>query len=160
VLDVEDPVPGGYRLEISSPGIDRPLVRGSDFVRALGHEAKIEMVVPVGGRKRFRGLLEALEGDGAETQIRLRRTDAKPDETAEVSLKLADMAEARLVLTESLIRAALRAAKQAETDGAADEDAAPKRGPGRFAKGKDKPKEKPVKTAKPGKTSKAKKTSS
>ncbi len=138
VLDVEDPIPGGYRLEISSPGIDRPLVRASDFLRALGHEAKIEMAAPVGGRKRFRGLIEGLEGEGAETQAKLRRTDAKPDENPEVTLRLADMAEAKLILTEELIRAALRAAKHAETEGA-EADAAPRRGPGRFAGPKRKP---------------------
>ncbi|MDR3408804.1 MAG: ribosome maturation factor RimP [Methylovirgula sp.] len=138
VLDVEDPIPGGYRLEISSPGIDRPLVRASDFLRALGHEAKIEMVAPVGSRKRFRGLIESLEGEGAEMQAKLRRTDAKPDENPEVTLRLADMAEAKLILTEELIRAALRAAKHAETEGV-EVDAAPRRGPGRFAGPKRKP---------------------
>ena len=61
LFDVEEPVAGAYRLEISSPGIDRPLVRVSDFRRALGHEARIEMAVPVDGRKRFRGVLEAVE---------------------------------------------------------------------------------------------------
>ena len=61
LFDVEEPVHGAYRLEISSPGIDRPLTRVSDFRRALGHEAKIEMAVPVDGRKRFRGMLEAVE---------------------------------------------------------------------------------------------------
>jgi ribosome maturation factor RimP len=151
VLDVEDPIPGGYRLEISSPGLDRPLVRASDFVRALGHEAKIEMATPVGGRKRFRGLLEGLEGEGEAAEIRLRRIDAKPDENPEVALKLAEMAEAKLMLTEDLIRAALRTAKQAEANGAAAEEAPPRRGPGRFAQPKSKP---------AAKTSKAKKTKS
>jgi ribosome maturation factor RimP len=135
-LDVEDPIPGGYRLEISSPGLDRPLVRISDFAHALGHEAKIEMAAPVNGRKRFRGLLESLEAAG--TQIKLHRTDAKPDENPDVLLNLAEIAEAKLVLTEALIRAALRAAKQAEA-GAAGEDDAPRRGPGRFARPKAAP---------------------
>ncbi len=153
VLDVEDPIPDGYRLEISSPGLDRPLVRVSDFVRARGHEAKIEMAVPVGSRKRFRGLIESLEGDGEATQVKLRRTDAKPDEEPEVMLKLADIAEAKLMLTEDLIRASLRAAKQAEADSASAEEA-PRRGPGRFAKPKD-PKPAPAE-----KTPKAKKTKS
>ena len=132
VLDVEDPVPGGYRLEISSPGIDRPLVRVSDFARALGHEAKIEMSVPVGGRKRFRGLLESLEA--ADAQIKLRRTDAKPDENPEAVLNLAEIADAKLVLTEELIRAALRAAKHSEATEASAQDVAPRRGPGRFGR--------------------------
>ncbi|HLH50975.1 MAG TPA: ribosome maturation factor RimP, partial [Roseiarcus sp.] len=64
VLDVEDPIAQAYRLEISSPGIDRPLVRLSDFERAIGHEAKIEMARPVDGRKRFRGVVEKVEGGG------------------------------------------------------------------------------------------------
>ena len=151
VLDVEDPIPDGYRLEISSPGLDRPLVRVSDFLRALGHEAKIEMAVPVGNRKRFRGLIESLEGEGEAAQVKLRRTDAKPDEETEVVLKLADIAEAKLMLTEDLIRASLRAAKKAEAENASAEEA-PRRGPGRFAKTKE--------AAPAEKTPKAKKTKS
>lgn len=141
VLDVEDPIPGGYRLEVSSPGLDRPLVRASDFRRALGHEAKIEMAVSVSGRKRFRGLIEGLDGEGAQTRLKLRRTDAKPDEDPEALLQLADLAEAKLVLTEELIRTALRAAKQAETQ--AETEEAPRRGPGRFAKPKPESKSQP-----------------
>ena len=60
-LDNEDPITSAYRLEVSSPGIDRPLVRVSDFRRAIGNEARIEMAVPVGGRKRFRGVIEAVD---------------------------------------------------------------------------------------------------
>ena len=69
VLDVEDPIEREYRLEMSSPGIDRPLVRRSDFERYAGHEVKIEMAVALEGRKRFRGILLGVEGDAA----RLRR---------------------------------------------------------------------------------------
>ncbi len=149
VLDVEDPVKQAYRLEISSPGIDRPLVRISDFGRALGLEARIEMNHGVGedGRKRFRGLIGAVGGEGPAAHIRLTRTDAKPGESEEVLLPLRDIGEARLVLTEDLIRAALKAAKSAEAAEAAnendrpDEEASsavpglPRRGPGRFARG-------------------------
>lgn len=140
VLDVEDPVPSGYRLEISSPGIDRPLVRMSDFERARGHEVRIEMAATIDGRKRFRGIIEALEGEGREARVNLRRTDAKPEEPATVSLKLADIAEAKLFLTDNLIREALRAAKAAAKG--SDEDMpepAPRRGPGRFAGSGPKP---------------------
>ena len=63
VLDVADPIETAYRLEISSPGIDRPLVRRSDFERYAGHVAKIEMNVPVDGRRRFRGVLLGIDGD-------------------------------------------------------------------------------------------------
>jgi ribosome maturation factor RimP len=142
VLDIEDPVKQAYRLEISSPGIDRPLVRASDFARALGHEARVEMAVAVEGRKRFRGLLEAVEGIGREACVKMRRLDAKPDEAVDILLRLADIGEAKLVLTDDLIRATLRAAKQAHLDEANDApDTAqspdtgvpPRRGPGRFA---------------------------
>src|SRR6476660_1557228 len=73
VLDVADPIERAYRLEISSPGLDRPLVRKSDFERYAGHLARIEMEIPVEGRKRFRGLLLGTQGDMA----RLRRDDAE-----------------------------------------------------------------------------------
>src|ERR1051325_9786916 len=93
-LDVEDPIRGGYRLELSSPGIDRPLVRRSDFERNVGHEAKIEMTTMIDGRKRFRGEIVGAEGDAAF--IRLR--DAA-DQVAR--LPIAEMAEAKLVLTDA-----------------------------------------------------------
>lgn len=109
VLDVEDPITGAYRLEMSSPGIDRPLVRLTDFARWAGHEVKVEMSVPVNGRKRYRGLLLGLAGDLA----RVKRADAREDEPEVVELPVADMSEARLVLTDALITDALRRAKAA-----------------------------------------------
>jgi len=108
VFDAEDPIDREYRLEISSPGIDRPLVRASDFARHAGHEAKIEMAVAQDGRKRFRGILLGTQGDSA----RLRRKDAAEGETADVVLPIADMAEARLVLTDELVRESLRRGKE------------------------------------------------
>lgn len=108
-LDVEDPVPSGYRLELSSPGIDRPLVRMSDFERARGHEAKVEMAVPVDGRKRFRGEIEGAEGTNA-----LLRVAGAEGETQTVRLPVGDMAEARLVLTDALIAESLKRGKDAE----------------------------------------------
>ncbi|MDQ0503677.1 ribosome maturation factor RimP [Xanthobacter agilis] len=116
VLDVEDPVAGAYRLELSSPGIDRPLVRRSDFERWAGHEVKVEMSVPVNSRKRFRGFLVGVEGDAAV----VRRDDARPDEEATVQLPMADIHDAKLMLTDALITEALRAAKAAGQ--ALDED--------------------------------------
>jgi ribosome maturation factor RimP len=107
VFDVEDPIDREYRLELSSPGIDRPLVRRSDFVRYAGHEAKIEMEVPLGTQKRFRGIVLGVEGDAA----RLRPRDAE-SEAAGVLLPIADMAEARLVLTDALVTESLRRGKQ------------------------------------------------
>lgn len=110
VLDLEDPVDRAYHLEISSPGIDRPLVRPSDFDRWSGHEAKVETALPVEGRKRFRALLRGIEGD----TIRIERLDAKPDEVVDVAVPLADITEARLVLTDELIRETLRRDKRGE----------------------------------------------
>ncbi|MDR4308196.1 ribosome maturation factor RimP [Chelatococcus sambhunathii] len=115
VLDVEDPIDRAYNLEMSSPGIDRPLVRVSDFARWAGHLAKVEMEVPVDGRKRFKGVLEGVEGELAL----LRRDDPSKDENPRVKLPIADVAEARLILTDELIREALRRAKAA---GRAPED--------------------------------------
>jgi ribosome maturation factor RimP len=112
VFDVEDPIDREYRLEISSPGIDRPLVRRSDFERHAGHEAKIEMEIAQDGRKRFRGILTGVEGDAA----RVRRKDAAEGEAADVLLPIADMAEARLVLTDELIRESLRRGKSQARD--------------------------------------------
>jgi ribosome maturation factor RimP len=109
ILDVEDPIPEAYSLEISSPGIDRPMVRLGDFARWADYTAKIEMAVPVGGRKRFKGKLLGVEGRDA----RLQRDDAATDEESVVLLPVADMAEARLVLTDELIREALRREKKA-----------------------------------------------
>jgi len=107
VFDIEDPIEREYRLEISSPGIDRPLVRRSDFVRNAGHEVKIEMEVALDGRKRFRGVLFGVEGDA----VRLRRKDAAQGEVVDVLLAMADMADARMVLTDALIRESLRRGK-------------------------------------------------
>jgi ribosome maturation factor RimP len=128
VLDVADPVDRAYRLEISSPGIDRPLVRRSDFEKHAGHLAKIEMNVPADGRKRFRGILLGVEGDAA----RIRLEDAKAAKTAdktEFLLPIEDMAEAKLVLTDELIAEALRKGKAAEREarGEAEPEATPKR---------------------------------
>jgi ribosome maturation factor RimP len=109
VLDAADPIEGAYRLEISSPGIDRPLVRRSDFDRYAGHIAQVEMTAPVDGRRRFRGELGGTDGD----RVRLRRNDAATG-PAEVLLRIDDMMEARLVLTDALIAEALRRSKHGE----------------------------------------------
>ena len=110
VLDANDPVDRAYRLEISSPGIDRPLVRQSDFVRYANNFVKIEMAVAVDGRKRFRGQLLGAEGNVA----RIRRDDDAAGETADIMLPIEEMAEAKLVLTDALIAESLRRGKQAE----------------------------------------------
>ena len=112
VLDVSDPIDRAYRLEVSSPGMDRPLVRRSDFERFAGHELKVEMAVAISGRKRFRGLLLGVEGEAA----RIRRSDAAPGEDNEVVLPIEDMSEAKLVLTDALIAESLRRGKAAERE--------------------------------------------
>ena len=115
VFDVEEPMAQAYRLEISSPGIDRPLVRELDFARAIGHEARVEMAVAVNGRKRFRGQLAAVAPgpDGPAARMALIADDGSK---SEVELPIPAMAEARLVLTDDLIRAALRREKAALKD--------------------------------------------
>ena len=104
VLDVADPIERAYRLEISSPGIDRPLVRKSDFERYTGHVAKIETSMPIQGRKRFRGVLAGTEGETA----RIRRDDAAEGEETEIMIPIEEMSEAKLVLTDELVTEALR----------------------------------------------------
>jgi len=111
VFDLEDPVSQAYRLEVSSPGIDRPLVRVSDFTRAIGHEARIEMAAPVGTRKRFRGIIDSVEAGAATLRL---PADEGAAEGALFALPIRDMAEARLVMTEELIRATLRREKAAK----------------------------------------------
>ena len=109
VLDIADPIDRAYRLEISSPGIDRPLVRRSDFERFSGHLVKIEMAIPHDGRKRFRGTLAGVEGE----QVKLHRDDARPNENADVMLVMEDISDARLVLTDELIAESMRRGKAA-----------------------------------------------
>jgi len=111
VLDVAEPIERAYRLEISSPGIDRPLVRRSDFERHAGHTVKIEMAVGVAGQRRFRGLIVGVEGEGARI-----RTDNSTGEVNEVLLPITDMADARLVLDEALVAESLRRGKAAERE--------------------------------------------
>src|SRR5258708_8153748 len=112
VLDIADPIERAYRLEVSSPGIDRPLVRRSDFERYAGHLVKIEMAVAHQGRKRFRGILDGVEGDA----VRLQRDDAKATEETCVLLTMEDIAEARLMLTDELIAESMRRGKASDRE--------------------------------------------
>jgi ribosome maturation factor RimP len=113
VLDVSDPIEGAYRLEISSPGIDRPLVRRSDFERYAGHMAQVEIQAPIDGRRRFRGELAGTDGDHA----RLRRTDTAANADSEILLPIDDITEAKLVLTDALISESLRKSKHNQRKG-------------------------------------------
>ncbi|CTQ61209.1 MAG: ribosome maturation factor RimP [Roseibium album] len=108
-LDVEDPINRAYHLEVSSPGIDRPLVRAGDFDRWSGHELKVEMAVMLDGRKRFRGTLLGAAAGAAKVRL----PDAREGEDETVSLPLENIGEAKLVLTDELITAALQAEKAA-----------------------------------------------
>jgi ribosome maturation factor RimP len=109
VLDAANPIEGSYRLEISSPGLDRPLVRRSDFDRYAGHVAQVEMLAPIDGRRRFRGELVGTDGEC----VRLRCGD-DASAPGEVLLRIDDIAEAKLVLTDALVSESLRRSKHGE----------------------------------------------
>ncbi len=104
VLDIEDPVPQAYHLEISSPGIDRPLVRLSDFDTWAGHVVKLETRQMVNGRKRYKGTILGIKGD----EITFRREQAGKDEDENFILRMGDISDAKLVLTDDLITEALK----------------------------------------------------
>jgi ribosome maturation factor RimP len=106
LLDVHDPVEGAYRLQISSPGIDRPLVRPADFERWAGYEVKVELKEAISGRKRFRGEIEGYEDGEARIEIE----DSEHGRQI-VGLPVALIGSAKLVLTDELVRDALRRAK-------------------------------------------------
>jgi len=100
ILDVEDPIDKEYSLEVSSPGIDRPLTRAKDFAEYAGHRVKIEMSFPVeGGRRNFRGDVRGLEGDAVSMSL---------DDGPPVLLPLRDIADAKLVITDKLIEESLK----------------------------------------------------
>ena len=123
VLDVEDPIDREYHLEVSSPGIDRPLVRRSDFEQWGGHVAKIELEQLLDGRKRFRGKLAGVEGDNV--RVAIDATSAHGEALALVPLNA--ILEAKLVLTDELMKESLRRQKPAgatdQTDDAGAERA-------------------------------------
>ncbi|BAE52878.1 ribosome maturation factor RimP [Paramagnetospirillum magneticum] len=101
LLDVEDPISAAYTLEVSSPGIDRPLTRAKDFVAWAGFEAKMESCQPIDGRKRFRGKLLGLDEAGVNVRLVI-------EAAGEIAIPLADVRGAKLVLTDELIAATLK----------------------------------------------------
>jgi ribosome maturation factor RimP len=105
VLDVEDPIPSAYTLEVSSPGIDRPLTREKDYVRWAGHLARFETMQPVEGRRRFKGTLLGFENG----TVRLRLEDGK-----EADVPLAEISRAKLEITDALLDEHRRAQEGAE----------------------------------------------
>ena len=107
MLDVEDPISGNYTLEVSSPGMGRPLTRPHDFERWAGLEAKLELQRSVDGRRRFRGRVDGFEAGEARLQVALEGF-----ETPQVlGFALADIAEARLVPDDAALRQSLKAGK-------------------------------------------------
>ena len=93
LLDVEDPITSAYSLEVSSPGIDRPLTRAKDYERFMGHEAKVETNAPIEGRKRFKGPIKSVDGKAVELTV----------EGADIRIPFAAIHKAKLVLTDALI---------------------------------------------------------
>jgi ribosome maturation factor RimP len=102
VLDVEDPIDREYHLEVSSPGIDRPLVRRRDFAAHVGHEVKIELGDMINGRKRFRGFIKAVEDDA----VIITLPDAPAGTDPDHRLPFINLAEAKLVMTDALMEKA------------------------------------------------------
>ena len=96
VLDVEDPIPGAWSLEVSSAGIDRPLTRVKDWNRYAGHLARVEAVAPIDGRRRFSGIVLGADDDAARLRL---------DDGSEIALPLPAIRRAKLILTDALIAA-------------------------------------------------------
>lgn len=94
VLDVNDPIPTAYHLEVSSPGVDRPLVRREDFVTYATFEAKLETSYPVDGRKRYRGIVKGMDGDDVLMEV----------DTVEHRIPFAAISQAKLILTDELLK--------------------------------------------------------
>ena len=134
VLDVDDPIPGAWTLEVSSAGIDRPLTRAKDWERFAGHIAKAELDLPMDGRKRFSGTVLGLR-DGAAL-MRL-------DDGSEVALPLENIRKARLILTDALIEASATMMGVQDEESDAPRPKTPKLNPLRPGKG-------PGKNTKPG----------
>ena len=99
VLDVDDPIPGAWNLEVSSAGIDRPLTRVKDWVRFAGHQARVEMLAPVAGRRRFTGIIVGADDEHATVRL---------DDGTDVVLPMGDVRRAKLILTDALIDATAR----------------------------------------------------
>jgi len=103
LLDVEDPISGEYDLEVSSPGIDRPLMREKDFARFAGYEVKLSVATAIEGRKHFKGVLLGIKGQ----TVQMRCDGAEP-----VDIDFSDITAAKLILTDALITAALKEAER------------------------------------------------
>lgn len=120
VLDVEDPIDREYHLEVSSPGIDRPMVRKSDFARWTGHLVKCETSITIDNKKRFRGKIADVNEEG----FTVERDQVAYGEEPRVVIPFSALAEGKLILTDDLIRDALRADKLAKQQAANQNDEA------------------------------------
>ncbi|MEM0899870.1 MAG: ribosome maturation factor RimP [Pseudomonadota bacterium] len=121
LLDVEDIIDRAYHLEVSSPGIDRPLVRASDFGKWRGHIAKVETSIMIEGKRRFRGTIT----DAGSTSFTLERDKPSMNDVPIVEIPYDTVSDARLILTDELIEASLKASKKAKQVDGFDEDDAP-----------------------------------
>ena len=119
ILDVEDPIERAYHLEVSSPGVDRPLVRKSDFESWAGHVVKLETHQMINGRKRYKGMIIKVEGD----DVTFRREASAKDEDPEFVIPVGEIKDAKLVLTDDRIEEALRRDKALREANGIDEDA-------------------------------------
>ena len=119
VLDVEDPIDKAYHLEVSSPGIDRPMVRKSDFARWSGHLVKCETSILIDNRKRFRGKISDADGEG----FTIERDQVAYGEEPRVRIPFTALSDAKLILTDDLIRDALKADKLAKAEAANQNEA-------------------------------------
>jgi ribosome maturation factor RimP len=104
ILDVEDPIDGAYTLEVSSPGIDRPLVKPQDFSRFAGYLANVETVRPIEGRKRFKGRLKGLDDSGRVIVV----ADGVDGAAGDIAIDPSDIGRAKLVLTDDLLADSLK----------------------------------------------------
>jgi len=118
VLDIEDPIANAYHLEMSSPGIDRPLVRKSDFDKWSGHLVKLETRQMINGRKRYKGIILSVDGD----DIVFRRESVSEGESENFTLPAGEILEAKLVLTDDLIREALQRDKSLRQPNGEEDD--------------------------------------
>jgi ribosome maturation factor RimP len=110
VLDVHDPLAGAYRLEVSSPGIERPLVRPSDFEDWAGYEARVELKQPVDGRRKFKGMLDGFEDGEVRMECDIAGAGLKV-----LGFPVHLVSDAKLVITDELIRESLNRAKKSKT---------------------------------------------
>ncbi len=114
-LDVHDPISGAYHLEVSTAGVDRPLVRHSDFERWAGHQAKVEMAITIDGQRRFRGQLLGLREEDGDLEFGLRPLEKRSKKSLAAPLKyiwlpLSSLADANLIMTDELVDAARKMA--------------------------------------------------